>query len=126
MLVRDHAVGKTWQAYRWGIEQGSCRYCHVAGRICGRGIVLRRYGFTVGLSGSCEGSRPGYFVPNPESFTTKLSVISGGEQVASGTKVRGEDAVHLDKALGVPSGLEPPHSPLPLPRWLMRVLSTVI
>jgi hypothetical protein len=77
-------------------------------------------------TGSCEGSRPGYLVPNPEPLTTELSEISGGEQVASGTEVRGNDTVHLDKTLGVPSGLELSHSPLPLPRRLRRVLGPVV
>jgi hypothetical protein len=34
--------------------------------------------------------------------------------------------VHLDKALGVPGGLEPPHPFLPLTRRLVRVLGPII
>ena len=73
-----------------------------------------------------EGSRPGDFIPNPESFTTDLSIIGGGEQVAAGAEMRGNDSVHLDKPLGMPSGFETSHSPLPLPRRLMRVLGPVV
>ena len=46
--------------------------------------------------------------------------------MASRTEVRSDDAVHLDKTLGVPSGFEPSHSPLPLSRRLMRVLGTIV
>ena len=56
----------------------------------------------------------GDLVPNPEPFTTEFSIIVGGKQVASGTEVRSDDSVHFDKPLGVPSGLEPSHSLLPL------------
>jgi len=31
----------------------------------------------------------GRLAPNPESFTTELSIISGGEQVAAGAEMRG-------------------------------------
>jgi hypothetical protein len=48
-------------------------------------------------------------------------VVSNQRRIASG-----DDAVYLDKTLGVPSGLEPSHSPLPLPRRLMRVLGPVV
>lgn len=76
--------------------------------------------------GSGEGRRPGHFVPDPESFAAEPSIISGGEQVASGAKVRGDDSVNLDETLRMPSRFEPSHSPLPLARRLMRVLSPVI
>jgi hypothetical protein len=46
--------------------------------------------------------------------------------MASGSEVRDDDAVHLGKTLGVPSGFEPAHSPLPLARRLMRVLGPVV
>ena len=46
--------------------------------------------------------------------------------MASGAEVRSDDSVNLDKPLGVPSGFEPSHSPLPLPRRLMRVLRPVV
>lgn len=65
---------------------------------------------------------PGHFIPDTEAFGSESSVISSGEQVASGTKVRGYDAVDLDESLGVSGGLEPPHSPLALTGRLMRVL----
>ena len=73
-----------------------------------------------------EGSRPGDLVPNPESLTTELSIIGGGEQVASGAEMRGNCSVHLGKPLGMRSGFEVSHSPLPLPRRLMRVLGPVV
>src|SRR4051812_34197938 len=76
------------------------------------------------LSG--ERGCPGHFVPNPEPFTTDFSIISGGEQVASGTEVRSNYSVYLDKPLGVPSRLEPSHSLLPLARRLMRVLRAIV
>src|SRR4051794_3140285 len=100
---------------------------HVTGRVNDVGDVLWESKLLPRpATGSCEGSRPSYLVPNPEPFTTELSVISGGEQVASEAKVRGDDAVHLNKTLSVPSGLEPSHAPLPLPRRLMRVLGAVV
>ena len=68
---------------------------------------------------SGESRRPGHFIPNLESFAAKFSVISGGEQVASGAEVRSNDSMHFDKPLGVPTGFEPTHSPLPLARRLM-------
>ena len=34
--------------------------------------------------------------------------------------------MHLDKALSVPSGFEPPHASLPLTRRLMRVLGPIV
>src|SRR4051794_35250439 len=37
-----------------------------------------------------------------------------------------DDSVYLDKPLGMPSGFEPSHSPLPFTGWLMRVLCPVI
>jgi len=40
--------------------------------------------------------------------------------------MRADDPVHLDEVLGVPGGLEPAHASLPLTRWLMRILGTVI
>jgi hypothetical protein len=40
--------------------------------------------------------------------------------------MRGNDSVHLDKPLGMPSGLEPPHASLSLTRRLMRVLRAVV
>jgi hypothetical protein len=46
--------------------------------------------------------------------------------VASGAEVRGNDSVNLDEPLGMPSGLEPSHSPLPFTRRLMRVLGPVV
>ena len=46
--------------------------------------------------------------------------------MASGAEVRSNDSVHLDKTLGVPSGFEPSHSPLPFTRRLMRVLRPVV
>ena len=46
-----------------------------------------------------EGRRPGYFIPNPESFATESSVISGGEPVASPGEMRGDDSLHLKEAL---------------------------
>ena len=46
--------------------------------------------------------------------------------MASWSEVRGDDAVHLDEALGMLSGLESPHPSLPFTRWLMRVLRTVV
>jgi hypothetical protein len=48
-----------------------------------------------------EGSRPGDFVSNSKLSTTELSIIGGGEQVASRAEMRGNDAVHLDKALSM-------------------------
>jgi hypothetical protein len=46
--------------------------------------------------------------------------------MASWSEVRGDDSVHLDKALRVPGGLEPTHASLPFTRWLMRVLGPVV
>src|SRR5436305_8249253 len=40
--------------------------------------------------------------------------------------MRGDDSVHLDKALGVAAGFEVSHPSLPLTRRLMRVLRSVI
>lgn len=37
-----------------------------------------------------------------------------------------DDSVHFDKLLGVPRGFEPSHAPLPLTRWLVRVLRAVV
>ena len=75
---------------------------------------------------SGKSRRPGHLVPSPESFTAKFSVIIGGEQVASRAEVRSNDAMHFDKPLGVPTGFEPTHSPLPLARRLMRILRPVV
>jgi hypothetical protein len=74
----------------------------------------------------CEDGGPSDLVPNPESFPSKLSIISGSEQMASRAEVRSDDAMDLNKTLGVLSGFEPSHSPLAFTRWLMRVLSSVI
>ena len=46
--------------------------------------------------------------------------------MAAWAKVRSNDSVHLNEALGVPNGLEPSHSPLPLTRRFMRVLSPIV
>ena len=46
--------------------------------------------------------------------------------MTSGTEVRGDDPVHLDKALDMPSGLKPSHASLPFARRLMGVLRSVI
>ena len=43
-----------------------------------------------------------------------------------GPKVRSNDSVNLDIALGVLAGFEPPHSPLALTCRLMRVLRAVV
>jgi hypothetical protein len=67
--------------------------------------------------------RPGHFVPKPESVVAELSVIRGGEQMASRAEMRSNDFVNLDEPLSVPSGFKPPHPPFPLAGWLMRVLS---
>src|SRR5438309_512506 len=75
---------------------------------------------------SGERGRPGHFIPNPELLATEFSIINGGEQVASGTEVGSNDSVNLDELLGVSSGLKPPHAPLPLSGWLMRVLRPVV
>jgi hypothetical protein len=40
-----------------------------------------------------EGRRCGHF-PNPESFATEFSIISGGEQVAPRTEVRSNNSVN--------------------------------
>ena len=69
--------------------------------------------------GSGESRRPGHLIPNPESFAAKLSVLSGGEQVASRAEVRSNDSMHFDKPLGIATGFEPTHSPLQLGRLLM-------
>jgi hypothetical protein len=39
--------------------------------------------------------------------------------MAAGAEVGNDDAVHLDKTLGVPSRFEPAHSPFPFARRLM-------
>ena len=75
---------------------------------------------------SHEGSRPGDLVPDSKSFASESAIISSGEQVTSGPEMGADDAMHLDKTLGVPSGLEPSHAPLPLPRRLMRILGPVV
>jgi hypothetical protein len=48
-------------------------------------------------------------VPHPRSLASEYSVISSGEQVTSRAEVRGDNAVHLDEALGMLRGLESPH-----------------
>ena len=73
-----------------------------------------------------ERSGPGHFVPDSKSFASESAVISSGEQVTPWSEMRGDDSVHLDEALRVPGGLEPPHASLPLTRRLMRVLSPVV
>jgi hypothetical protein len=85
--------------------------------------VIADGGMQFGLG---EGRRCGHFIPNPESFATEFSIISGGKQVAPRTEVRSNNSVNLDEPLGVPSRFEPAHSPLPLTHRLMRVLSPVI
>ena len=68
---------------------------------------------------------PGHFVPNPESLVAELSVIRGGEQMASRAEMQNNDSVNLDEPLAC-GGFKPPHPPFPLAGWLMRVLSPVI
>src|SRR5687767_630647 len=46
-----------------------------------------------------EGSRPGNLVPDSKSFASESAVISGREQVPSGSEVRADDSVYLDKTL---------------------------
>jgi hypothetical protein len=60
-----------------------------------------------------EGSRPGNLVPDSKSFASESAVISGREQVPSGSKVRADDSVYLDETLRAPGGLETPHASLP-------------
>jgi hypothetical protein len=73
-----------------------------------------------------ESRRPGHFISNQESFAAEFSIISGRKQVASRAEMRSNDSVYFDKALGVPSGFEPSHSPLPFTRRLVRVLGSVV
>jgi hypothetical protein len=40
--------------------------------------------------------------------------------------MRGDEAVQLDEALGMLSGLEAPHPFVPLMRWLMGVLGAIV
>jgi hypothetical protein len=42
------------------------------------------------------------------------------------SKVLGNRTVCGEKPLRVPGGLEPLHTPFPLPGWLVRVLGTVV
>ena len=46
--------------------------------------------------------------------------------MTSRAEERSDNSMDLDKALGVPDGFEPAHSPLPLTRRLMRVLRPVV
>ena len=66
-----------------------------------------------------EGRCFGDLIPQPKTFTTESSIIGCGKQVASKAKMRRDDSVHLDKALGVAGGLEPSHPSLPLTCRLM-------
>jgi len=75
---------------------------------------------------SREGCYPGDLIPNSKVFGTESAIIHSREQMASGTEVRGDDPVHLDKALDMPSRLKPSHASLPFTRRLMGVLGSVI
>ena len=46
--------------------------------------------------------------------------------MTAGSEMGADDSVHLDKALRVHGGIEPPHASLPFTRWLMRVLGPVV
>jgi hypothetical protein len=46
--------------------------------------------------------------------------------MTSGSKMRSDNSMHFDKALGVSGAFESSHAPLPLPCRLMRVLSPII
>lgn len=46
--------------------------------------------------------------------------------MAAGAEVGGNDSVNLDEPVGMPSGLELSHSPLPFTRRLMRVLGPAV
>jgi hypothetical protein len=56
----------------------------------------------------------------------ELSCKPGLKRDGVSAEMGGDNSVHLDKALGVPRGLEPSHPPLPLTRRLMRVLGPAI
>ncbi len=75
---------------------------------------------------SGKGRCAGHFIPDAKAFSSMATVIGGGEQMAAGAEVRGDNAVHLEESLGVLAGLEPAHSPLALTGGLMRVLRAVV
>jgi hypothetical protein len=66
-----------------------------------------------------EGSCPSNLVPTLKAFGTESSVSGSGKQLTAGSKMRGDDAVYFDKALGMPGGLKASHAPLALPCRLM-------
>jgi hypothetical protein len=90
------------------------------------GTLRARWPIGLASGGHARAAAPLTSFPNPESFTTDLLVVSSGEQVASGAEVRSDDAVHLDKTSGMPSGFKPAHSPFPLARRLMGILGPVV
>jgi len=95
-------------------------HCHVSGpkKCC---EDMQRMPVLFGQEWQClgEGSCPSNLVPTLKAFGTKSSVSGSGKQVTAGSKMRGDDAVHFDKALGMPGGLKASHAPLPLPCRLM-------
>jgi hypothetical protein len=53
-------------------------------------------------------------------------VAPGRKKMPFGSEVSSEDAVGFEKALRMLWRLETLHAALSLPRWLMRVLSTIV
>ena len=73
-----------------------------------------------------EGCGSGDLVPASKSLASESAVISGGEQVASRSEMRGDDSVYLDEALRVPGGLKPPHASFSFACRLVGVLGPVV
>jgi hypothetical protein len=73
-----------------------------------------------------RGSFPCDFSPDLEALDHLLSVGSSREAVASRAKVLHDRSIRGKETLGVTRRLEALHTPLPLPRGLMRVFRAVV